>query len=246
MRLEICVDNHESLLTAVASGADRIELCASLREGGLTPPLSFIELALKAPIPIFIMIRPRSCDFLYTSAEIEMMHRDISHAKRLGAPGVVFGVLTPDGEIDATAMRSLIAEAEGMAITCHRAIDQVRDVFGALDTLAGLGVHRVLSNGQAATVSEGVDTLRQMVAFAQGRVKIMAAGVRPHNVREIIAQTGVDEVHSSASVWRPSAMTFIHPHAKMGQGEDFSLKVTDGQMVGEIKRFSDSANQPTN
>ncbi len=243
MLLEICVDNHESLITAVQNGADRIELCASLREGGLTPPLSFLETALKLPIPIFVMIRPRSCDFLYTSAEIEMMHRDIFYAQQLGAPGVVFGALTEDGDVDTTAMHSLIKAASGMAITCHRAVDQVRDVFGALDTLAGLGVHRVLSTGQAPTVSEGVDMLRQMVAYTRGRVKIMAAGVRPHNVREIIEQTRVDEVHSSASVWRPSAMKFMHANAQMGTGEDFTLKVTDGEMVRGIRRGSDSAIQ---
>lgn len=235
MLLEICVDNHESLLTAVENGADRIELCASLREGGLTPPLSLMEVAQRVSIPVFVMVRPRSCDFLYSSAEIEMMHRDIYHAQQLGFPGVVFGVLTEDGEVDATAMRSLIREAEGMAITFHRAIDQVRDVFGAMDTLMGLGVHRILSTGQVATVFEGMDVLREMVDFAQQRVKIMAAGVRPHNVREIIEQTGADEVHSSASVWRPSAMTFIHANARMGQGEDFSLKVTDGEMVRALK-----------
>ncbi len=235
MLLEICVDNHESLLTALQNGADRIELCASLREGGLTPPVSFIEAALKLPIPTFVMIRPRGCDFLYTSDEIEMMHRDIYHARQLGIPGVVFGVLTEEGDVDRTAMKSLVQAAAGMAITCHRAVDQVRDVFGAIDTLAGLGVHRILSSGQARTVSEGVDTLRQMVAHARGRVKIMAAGVRPHNVREIITQTGVDEVHSSASVWRPSAMKFVHAAAHMGQGDDFSLKVVNGEMVKEIR-----------
>lgn len=238
MVLEICVDNLESLQAAVQNGADRIELCASLREGGLTPPLAFLEVALKLPVPIFVMIRPRSCDFLYTSAEIEMMHRDIFYAKQMGAPGVVFGVLTPDGEIDASAMQSLVKAASGMEIHCHRAVDQARDMFGALDTLAGLGVQRVLSTGQAQTVSEGVDMLRQMVAYVHGRVKIIAAGVRPNNVRAIIEQTGVDQVHSSASVWRPSAMRFIHANAQMGQGDDFSLKVTDGEMVRALRQES--------
>jgi len=235
MLLEICVDNHESLLAAAENGADRIELCASLHEGGLTPPLSFIEAALKLPIPIFVMIRPRGCDFLYTSAEIEMMHRDIFHAKQLGVPGVVFGVLTEDGKIGATAMKSLIQAASGMAITCHRAVDQVRDVFGAIDTLAGLGVDRILSSGRAQNVFDGVDMLRQMVAYTRGRVKIMAAGVRPHNVREIVEKSDVDEVHSSASVLRPSQMKFIHSSARMGQADDFSLKVTDGEMVRALK-----------
>ena len=117
MELEICIDNYESLTTAVRNGADRIELCTSLREGGLTPPYSFIEAALQVSVPVFVMIRPRSCDFLYTSQEIEMMHRDIHAAKKQGAPGVVFGVLTANGEIDSTTMHSLVQEASGMQVT---------------------------------------------------------------------------------------------------------------------------------
>jgi copper homeostasis protein len=235
MILEICVDNYESLITAAENGADQIELCTSLREGGLTPPYSFIEAALKISIPIFVMIRPRSCDFLYTSDEIEMMHRDIHIVKKLGALGVVFGVLTEQGEINTTAMKSLVNAASGLAITCHRAVDQVKDIYAAIDTLAGLGVDRILSSGQAKTPFDGMDTLRQMVDYAQKRILIMAAGVRPHNVREIIEKTGVDEVHSSASTWRPSQMKYIQSNAQMGQGDDFLLKVADGEMIRAIK-----------
>ena len=156
MKLEICVDNYESMITAAQNGADRIELCASLSEGGLTPPFSLIEAAMKLSIPVFVMIRPRSCDFLYSSEEIEMMHRDIYMAKSQGAPGVVFGVLTPNGEIDGLAMQSLIKEAAGMQITCHRAVDQVKDIYAAVDILADLGVHRVLTSGQEETDRKSV------------------------------------------------------------------------------------------
>ena len=195
MLLEICIDNYESLTAAVKNGADRIELCASLSEGGLTPPFSFIEAAMQASVPVFVMIRPRSCDFLYTSQEIEMMHRDIHMAKKLGAPGVVFGVLTADGDIDRTAMQSLVRAAAGMQVTCHRAVDQVRDVYAAIDTLADLGVRRILTSGQAETPYEGTGTLAKMVKYADQRLLIMAAGVNPQDVRQIITQSGVDEVH---------------------------------------------------
>jgi copper homeostasis protein len=235
MKLEICIDNYESLTAAVNSGADRIELCASLREGGLTPSFSFIEAALQARVPIFVMIRPRSCDFLYTSEEIEMMHRDIYMAKKLGAPGVVFGVLTAEGEIDRAAMRSLMQEADGMEATCHRAVDQVRDIYTAIDTLADLGAKRILTSGQAETPFEGIDTLKKMVAYAEQRVMIMAAGVNPHDVREIITQTGVDEVHAAASAYRKTQMKFIQDEAKMGHGEDFSLNIVNGEIVKAIK-----------
>ena len=235
MKLEICIDNYESLTTAVKTGADRIELCASLKEGGLTPPYSFIEAAMKARVPVFVMIRPRSCDFLYTSKEIEMMHRDIHMAKKLGAPGVVFGVLNAEGEIDRTAMESLVREADGMEVTCHRAVDQVRDLYAAIDTLAELGVKRILTSGQEETPYEGIKTLKNMVHYAQNRILIMAAGVNPQDVGEIITQTGVDEVHSAATGSRQTQMTFIKDEAKMGDGEDFSLNIVDGEIVKAIK-----------
>jgi copper homeostasis protein len=235
MQLEICVDNIESLSSAIANGADRIELCASLREGGLTPPHAFIEVAMQFDLPVFVMIRPRSCDFLYTSGEIEMMHRDIFNAKKLGAPGVVFGVLNADGEIDASAMKSLVKTAAGMQVTCHRAIDQAKDVFAAIETLAVLGVDRILTSDQSEDPYDGIETLKKMVVHANKRIMIMAAGVTPQNVREIIQQTGVDEVHSAAAARRPSKMRFINNTAKMGHGEDFSLNIVDGKIVRDIK-----------
>lgn len=235
MNLEICVDNYESFSTALKTGADRIELCSSLREGGLTPSYAFMEAAMKASPPVFMMIRPRSCDFLYTDDEIEIMHRDISAAKKLGAPGVVFGVLTADGSIDAPVMKSLIKEAAGMEVTCHRAFDQVRDVFEALDSLIELGVKRILTSGQAENPYDGMDMLQKVVAHAQRRVMIMAAGVTPATVKEIILKTGVDEVHSAAATSRKSNMAYIKSDAQMGHGDDFVLNVVDGELVSGIK-----------
>ncbi len=235
MNLEICVDNQESLVTAVENGADRIELCASLLEGGLTPPYSFIQAALRGPVPVFVMIRPRSCDFLYTGEEIDMMHEDIYVAKNLGAPGVVLGVLNPRGEIDAVAMRSLVREASGMDVTCHRAFDQVGDVHAAIETLVELGVKRILTSGQAADPYQGMATLSEIVRHARRRIMIMAAGVTPADVREIIERTGVDEVHSAAATRRRSHMAYVRSDARMGDGEDFSLNVVDGEVVRQLK-----------
>jgi copper homeostasis protein len=235
MNLEICVDNYESFSTALKHGADRIELCSSLREGGLTPSYAFMEAAMKVSQPVFMMIRPRSCDFLYTADEIEIMHRDIYAAKKLGALGVVFGVLTAEGSIDVSVMKSLIKEASGMDVTCHRAFDQVRDVFEALDSLIELGVKRILTSGQAENPHDGMDMLQKVVAHAQRRVMIMAAGVNPSTVREIIEKTGVDEVHSAAGMSRKSGMAYIKSEAQMGHGEDFSMNVVDGELVRGIK-----------
>jgi copper homeostasis protein len=235
MNLEICVDNYESFSTALKHGADRIELCSSLREGGLTPSYAFMEAAMKVSQPVFMMIRPRSCDFLYTADEIEIMHRDIHAAKKLGAPGVVFGVLTAEGSIDVSVMKSLVKEASGMDVTCHRAFDQVRDVFEALDSLIQLGVKRILTSGQAENPHDGMDMLQKVVSYAQKRIMIMAAGVTPVTVKEIIEKTGVDEVHSAAATSRQSTMSYVKSDAQMGHGEDFSLNVVDGESVREIK-----------
>jgi len=235
LNLEICVDHYESFSTALKAGEDRIELCSSLREGGLTPSYAFMEAAMRASSPVFMMIRPRSCDFLYTDHEIEIMHRDISAAKKLGAPGVVLGVLTADGNIDVPVMKSLIKEAAGMQVTCHRAFDQVRDVFEALDSLIELGVKRILTSGQAENPYDGMDMLQKVVAHARRRVMIMAAGVTPATVKEIILKTGVDEVHSAAAISRKSNMSYIKSEAQMGHGEDFSLNVVDGELVKGIK-----------
>jgi copper homeostasis protein len=235
MNLEICVDNYESFSTAIKCGADRIELCSSLREGGLTPSYAFMEAALKAGVPVFMMIRPRSCDFLYTDNEIEIMHRDIHAAKKLGAPGVVFGVLTADGEINPPVMKSLVNEALGMEVTCHRAFDQVKDAFQAVDTLVELGVKRILTSGQAENPYDGMDMLQKIVLYARRRIMVMAAGVMPATVNEIIVKTAVDEVHSAASTSRKSGMLYVKSDAKMGHGEDFFMNVVDGELVREIK-----------
>jgi copper homeostasis protein len=235
MNLEICVDNYESFSTALKNGADRIELCSSLREGGLTPSYAFMEAAMKVSQPVFMMIRPRSCDFLYTTDEIEIMHRDIHAAKKLGAPGVVFGVLTAEGRIDVPVMKSLVKESSGMDVTCHRAFDQVRDVFEALDSLIELGVKRILTSGQAENPYDGIDMLQKVVSHAQRRIMIMAAGVTPITVKEIIGKTGVDEVHSAARMSRKSGMSYIKSEAQMGNGDDFVLNVVDGELVREIK-----------
>ncbi|MBV5323451.1 copper homeostasis protein CutC, partial [bacterium] len=165
----------------------------------------------------------------------EIMHRDIYAAKKLGAPGVVFGVLTADGNINSPVMKSLVKEASGMDVTCHRAFDQVEDAFVAVDSLIELGVKRILTSGQAENPHDGVDMLQKVVAHAQRRVLIMAAGVTPATGREIIIKAGVDEVHSAAATTRKSNMSYVKSDAQMGHGEDFRMNVVDGEIVRAIK-----------
>ncbi len=240
MILEICVDNLESFNTAVANGADRIELCSALSEGGLTPSYGFMEVALRAPVPSFMMVRPRGCDFLYTHHEIEMMLRDIYHIKQIGATGVVFGALNENGEVHMEHMKALMKETKGMEATFHRGIDQTREPFEALDAIMSLGMNRVLTTGQKNNVVEGAETLSKMKEFAKGRVTIMAGGgVKPDIIEDVIRRSGVDEIHASATTNRNSNMKFVLNDSQMGSGSDFQLNVVDAQTVRNLRRIAD-------
>lgn len=198
--LEVCVDSLDGCLAAAEGGANRVELCAALSEGGLTPSAGTIEAARAAcALPIMVMIRPRGGDFVYSALEIDAMRRDIGVAKELGAHGVVLGALRPGGTVDEERTRELVAIARPMFVTFHRAFDETRDPFEALETLVRIGLDRVLTSGQAASVVGGLDRLAALVRAARGRIVVMpGGGVRESNVRELVARTGAHEVHSSA------------------------------------------------
>lgn len=205
MLLEICVDSLDSALAAQAGGADRIELCSALSEGGLTPSLGLLETVREhLVIPIQVMIRPRGGDFCYSDLEFRAMRRDIELAKAAGADGVVFGLLQPDGRVDIERTRALLEAARPMSITFHRAFDLTSDPFIALETLIGLGVDRLLTSGQAATAYEGLDLIARLVTRADQRIKIMPGGGVEAHVGEIIEASGVSEVHCSARSPVPS------------------------------------------
>lgn len=245
MILEICVDNLESFNTAVASGADRIELCSALSEGGLTPSYGFMEVALRSSVPTFMMVRPRGCDFLYSSDEIEMMLRDIYHIKQLNALGVVFGALDENANLNMDAMKALVKASGNMKMTLHRAIDQSQDAFETLDAIMSLGMHRVLTTGQKNNVVEGTQTLAKMKKFVGNKLAIMAGGgVKADTIENVIQQTRVDEIHASATTNRNSKMKFILADSKMGSdnndnsGDDFKLNVVDPQIVRNLKNIA--------
>jgi len=198
--LEICVDDAAGVDSAVAGGADRIELCSALELGGLTPAAALLDHALRAGCPIHMMIRPRAGGFLYSEDDVALMVEEIGGAVARGVGGVVVGALRPDGELDREALGRFRDAARDAAIVLHRAIDLVPDPIAAVGEAIALGYDKILSSGGAPTAVEGMTTLAAMVAAAGERLSVIAgSGVSPDNVMRIIAGTGVREVHGSAS-----------------------------------------------
>ena len=204
IHIEVCVDSVESALAAQQGGADRVELCDNLMEGGTTPSAGTIELARQhVQIGLHVIIRPRGGDFCYSEIEFEIMKRDIAVAKQLGANGVVIGILTPDGDVDIPRTRMLIDIAQPLNVTFHRAFDMTRDPYRALEELIELDIDRILTSGQEVSVLEGLDLIEDLVRKADDRVIIMPGGGTERNLKKVVEQCGVKEVHVAAT--RPSA-----------------------------------------
>ena len=195
--VEACVDSVASCIAAERGGARRLELCDALFDGGTTPSAGMIA-ACKAAvsIPVFVMIRPRGGNFVFSEAERDVMRRDIAAARELGADGMVIGGLRPDGTVDVPLARELVKAAHGLPVTFHRAFDLAPDLEVALESLTDAGVERVLTAGGAPTAAEGAATLARLVRQAGSRIIIMAGGgVREENVRGLVSIAGVREVH---------------------------------------------------
>jgi copper homeostasis protein len=211
--IEACVDSVTSAVAAEEGGADRIELCDALTEGGLTPSAAKISICReRLRIPMVVLIRPRSGDFLYGDTETEVMFRDIAVAKELGAAGVAIGALNADGTIDEVRLAAMIQVARPMEVAFHRAFDGTPDPLQALETLIKLGVDRVLTSGQAATALEGTLMLDQLVVAAKGRITILAGGgVNEENAAAIVQKGGVRELHIRATTAVASGMSYKRP-----------------------------------
>ena len=235
-RLEICTGDPEGIMAAMHGGADRIELCSALSEGGLTPSIGLISFSSEI-LPTNVLIRPRPGDFVYSPEEVGVMEKDIIKAVEAGASGIVTGVLTEEGEIDTDACRRLIGYADGLDNTFHRAFDLVADPFRALEEIIDLGFKRILTSGQAPTALEGVDLIAELHRRAAGRILIMAgAGVNPGNVFEILSLSNADEIHASArSIVKSHAR--VYGNATMGTADaaDGSRLSTDSRIVAGIR-----------
>ena len=198
MVFESCVDSLDAAQASVAGGASRLELCAQLDLGGITPDPALVgRIVAVTPVPVFAMVRPRGGDFVYTAAELARMADDIRAMQAAGAHGVVFGVLSADRTIALDPMRRLIDAARPLPVTFHRAFDATVDLERSLDALRAMGVNRVLTSGGAATAWEGAPTIAALVRRAHGAIRVIAGGgVRAVNVPALVHATGVDEVHA--------------------------------------------------
>jgi copper homeostasis protein len=206
--VEACVDAIDAAVEAEQGGADRLELCGELLQGGVTPSAGLIAAVWdRIDIPLFVLVRPRVGDFLYTDDELDVMRRDIEQIKALGVDGVALGVLTADGDVDVERMRELIALARPMSVTFHRAFDFVRDQDAALHALLALGVDRVLTSGGAATAEEGAARVAELRRRVGDRMVIMAGGsITASNVGAVVAASGATEVHVRGATQVDSGM----------------------------------------
>ena len=211
--IEIATSDFLTTKSAVEGGADRIELCANLAEGGTTPSYAHIKKCREAfDIALFPIIRPRGGDFLYTKDEFEIMKNDIKLCKELGCEGIVIGLLNMDGTIDMTRTSELIELAYPLEVTFHRAFDRCKDPFAALEELIEIGCQRILTSGQKPTVSEGVELITELNKKADDRIIILpGSGVRKDNIKMLAEKTGCIEFHSSLRGKAKSPMQFIHP-----------------------------------
>ncbi len=239
--LEICAGSVESAIAARDGGAQRIELCAALEVGGVTPSAGLIAEARKIDgLTLNVIIRPRGGDFLYNEYEAACMEQDIRTCKQLGVDGVVIGALTADGDIDTVLCKRLIAAAKGMSITFHRAFDMCRDPKKALEELIAMGCDRVLTSGQAATAEAGIPLLKELVQQAGRRIIIMpGCGVNSNNAAAILSATGATEIHASARKSVGSGMKFRHSGVSMGntENDEYARKET---CKNEVKKIVES------
>ena len=238
-KIEICIDSAAGALAAERGGADRVELCDNLLEGGTTPSAGCIKVSRRGlKIGLQVIIRPRGGDFLYDSPELEVMREDIRMAKDLGADGVVLGCLTAAGEIDQERTAELVGLARPMNVTFHRAFDMCRDARQGLEDLIGLGIDRVLTSGQEASCLEGMELIAALQQQAAGRIIILpGGGLTARNIRKIIQATGVREVHLSARGSVESGMSYRNPRVFMGgtlRPPEFNWKATDERAVKQV------------
>ena len=241
MKTELCAYSVDACRIAARLGVDRVELCASPAEGGVTPSMATIErVAAIEGIDVSVMIRPRGGDFLYSDDEFRTMLRDIACAREAGATGVVFGILTADGRVDVERTRQLVEASVGMETTFHRAVDMTEDYEVAVEAVIAAGCNRILTSGSYDKAIDGIDNIRRAVAIAKGRIEIMAgSGVVAANAAQLAA-VSVDALHFSAKCMVAGAMEYRNPRISMGGSDavdEYALRTVDENEVKEILKL---------
>ena len=211
--VEAAVDSFDEALAAEQEGVQRIELCGPLHDGGTTPSAGLIaRCSERLLVSMFVLVRPRAGNFVYSDDEIEIMAKDIAVAKELGADGVVFGALTPQGDVDADKLTKLIAVAIPLRVGFHRAFDQLREPEESLELLVSLQMDHILTSGGAPTASEGAERIRRLVLRAGDRIGITAGGsITSDNVQDLVAKTGATAVHARTFRGIPQAVANRSP-----------------------------------
>ena len=237
--MEVCVDSVESAVNAEAGGASRLELCAGVAEGGITPSLGMLrEVKKRVRIPVFVMLRPRGGDFLYSEDELAVMRQDLQLVKENGADGVVLGLLRPDGTIDEENCSKFLQLAAPMSTTFHRAFDMVKNPLRSLEVLIKLGFHRLLTSGCDSTALEGLPLIKQLVEQAQGRIIVVpGGGITERNLERVLRGSGATEFHCSARGSRSSQMQYRNSAVAMGASygpPEYAVKVADPDRVAAL------------
>lgn len=214
MKFEICANGVESCLAAQEAGADRVELCADIPEGGTTPSYGEIKVArqLLTTTRLHVIIRPRGGDFLYTPLEVRRMVEDIELCKELKVDGVVFGCLDKAGKVDVELCQKLMTHCQGLSVTFHRAFDRCADPNNALEEIIALGFDRILTSGQQPKAIDGAALLKKLNEQAAGRINLLAgSGVNETNISRLHEMTGITEFHFSAREPKPTRMEYLRP-----------------------------------
>ncbi len=236
-QIEVCANSVESALNAQNAGADRVELCAGMPEGGTTPSIGQIMMAreLLTRTKLHVIIRPRGGDFLYTDLEVQTMIKDIQAAKELQVDGIVIGCLTANGDVDVKQMEHLMREADGLSVTFHRAFDMCRNPHQTLQEIIALGCDRILTSGQQPTAVQGIPMLKQLQMEADEHIIIMpGCGINPTNIQQIANETGTKEFHLSGRTNVNSRMRFRNPNVSMGGTvhiDEYVQQVTDEDII---------------
>lgn len=231
-QLEICVGSWQSAMVAQMGGADRVELCDNLAEGGTTPSYGMISTCRKfLKIPFFPIIRPRGGDFIFTDDEFEIMKEDVIICKNLACEGIVIGMLNKDGSIDCERCAELISLAGDMQITFHRAFDRCSDLERGLEDIIKLGCHRILTSGAKEFALEGLEVIKSLVNQAGSRISIMpGSGVNEQNLAQIVRESGAREFHTTAKIKNDYGLDRVN-------GQAYTSFETSAEKVAQLKEI---------